>query len=73
MYIFCEFIWYVLLFNVLSIFIDIYARVLGSAVLRWTFLYKTSSLGQFVMKLSSNTHMKHIFGFWPLRFVRLLL
>ena len=54
-------------------FIDLYAQFLGFSMLQWTCLYKVSGFGKFVIKWSSNTHLKHLFYFWPLRLLHLLL
>ena len=72
-YIFCGSLWSILFYGVLYIFVNLYAWVLGFSVFQWDFFPKLSSFGQFVMKLSSDPHLKHVFGFQPLRSVRLLL
>ena len=72
-YIFCEFLSYALFSNVLSISIDMYARVSDSLVFWWNFLSEVSSSRKFAIKWSSGPHLKDAFGFRPLRLLRLLL
>ena len=60
-------LWYVLFSDVLSIFVYLYARYLGFYMFQWSFFFKVSGFGQFAMKTSSNPHLKHVFGFRPLR------
>ena len=72
-YILCDSFLSVLLSNVLSIFVDMYERVLGFYVFQWTLFSELSGFLQFVMKWSSAPHLKYVFGFQPLRSVRLLL
>ena len=42
-------------------------------MLQWNFFSEVSGFGKFEIKWSSNPHMKHVFGFWLLRSVLLLL
>ena len=72
-YIFCDSLSYVLFSGILYIFFDLYARVLGFSVFQWTFLSEVSGFRKFAMKWSYNPHMNHVFGFWPLDSLRLLL
>ena len=72
-YIFCDSLPSVLFCDVLFILFDLYARVLGFSVFQWKFLSRVSSFGQFSMKWSSDTHLKHVFGFQKLRSLRYLL
>ena len=72
-YILCDSLWSVLLSDVLSIFIDLYAQFLGFSVFQWNLFSKISGFRQFAIKWSSYPHLNHIFGFRPLRSVRLLL
>ena len=72
-YIFCDSIWYVMFYDVLSIFVNLYALVLGFSVFQWTFLSKVYGFRKFAMKLSSDPHLKHVFCFWPLRSLQFLL
>ena len=73
----CKYLlWLALICNVsgvLYMFVDMYARVLEFYVFQWTFLSEVSGFGKFVMKWSSDPHLKHIFGFQPLRSLHLLL
>ena len=59
--------------GILSIFSDLYAQVLGFHVFQWNFLSEVYGFGKFAMKWFSNPHLKHIFAFWPLHSVQLLL
>ena len=72
-YIICYLIWSVLCFSVLSIFVDIYAPVLGFYVFQWNFLFKIPCCEIFLTKLSSYPHLKRAFGLLALRSIRLLL
>ena len=72
-YIFCELFWSVILSEVLSIFADLYAQVLGFYVLQWNLFPKVSGFGKFTMKWPYNPNMKHLFGFKLLCSVHLLL
>ena len=54
-------------------FVDMYAQVLGFQLFQWTLLSEVSGFGKFVMKLSSDPYLKHIFGFQLLRSLHLLL
>ena len=72
-YIICYLIWSVLCFSVLSIFVDIYAPVLGFYVFQWDFLFKIPCCEIFLTKLSSYPHLKRAFGLLALRSIRLLL
>ena len=72
-YIFCDSVWSVLFYDILSIVVNLYARVLGFSVFQWNFLFKVSGFGKFAIKWSSNPHLKHVFSFWPLHSLHLLL
>ena len=72
-YIFCDSLLYVLFPSVLSIFLDLYAQILGFSVFQWDFISKVSGFGKFAIKLSSDPHLKHVSGFRPLRSLHLLL
>ena len=72
-YILCGLLWYLLLSNVLSVFFDLYAQVLGFSVFQLIFLSEVSGFGKFARKLFSNPHLKHVFGFQPLCSLQLLL
>ena len=60
-------------FRRLIYFFDLYAQVLGFSVFQWTFLSEVFGSGEFAVKWSSDLHLKHVSGFWPLRSFRLLL
>ena len=66
LYIFSDFLWSILFSKSLSIFVNLYARDLVFSMFQWTFLSEVYGFGKFVMKWSSNPHLKHVFGFWPL-------
>ena len=72
-YILCGLLWYVLFSWVSSIFLYLYARILGFSVLQWTFFHKVSGIGEFEMKWSYYLHLKHVFGLRPLRSILSLL
>ena len=72
-YIFCDSIKFSLFSNVLSILFDLYAWFLGFSAFQWTFLSKVSGFRTFAMKWSSDPHLKHVFGFWLLCSLCLLL
>ena len=55
--------------DVLSIFINLYAKVLGFSVFQWNLLFEVYGFGKF----APDPHLKHVFGFQPLRSLRLLL
>ena len=71
-YIICDSIWYVLFSEILSIFVDLYAQVLGFSMFQWNLFSKLYGFGK-VIKLSYNPRLKHAFGLRPLRLVYLLL
>ena len=66
LYIFCDFLWSILFSKYLSIFVNLYARVLVFSMFQWNILSEVYGFGKIVMKWSSNPHLKHVFGFWPL-------
>ena len=72
-YIFCESLLSVIFSYIWSIFFDLYAQVLGFSVFQWNLLSKVFGFGKFVMKWSSDPHLKHLFGFRPLHSLHLLL
>ena len=72
-YIFCDSLWSVLFYDVLSIFINLYGQVLCFYTFQWNLLSEVSGFGKCAMKWSSNPHLKHIFGLRPLRSLHLLL
>ena len=72
-YILCDSLLSVLFSNVLSIFVYLYACVLGFSIFQWTLLSEVSGFGKFSMKLSFNPHLKHLFCLQPLRSLFLLL
>ena len=72
-FIFCDAFWYVLLSDILSNFFDLYARVLCFYVFQWTLFYEVSGLRKMVIQWCYDTHLKHLFGFWLLSLVPLLL
>ena len=67
-YIFCDSLSYVLFSDVLFIFVYLQTQVSVFSVFQWTFLSTVSGFGQFAMKWSSDPHLKHVFGFRPLRY-----
>ena len=72
-FIICDSFWYILLSDILSIYFDLYALFLGNSVFQWTFFSKVSGFRNFAMNWSSDTHLKHVFGFQPLCSICLLL
>ena len=73
MSIFCDSLWYVLFYDVWSIFVYFYSRALGFTCSIELFLSSVSGLGEIVMKWFSNPNLKHIFCFWLLHSVHLIL
>ena len=62
-YIFIDWLWSVLFFEVLSIFVNMYAQVLGFYLFHWNLLFEMSCFEQLAIKWSSDPHLKHILGF----------
>ena len=71
--IFCYSIWSVLIYDVLSIFANIYKHILGLSMFPWNFLSEVPGFGQLGMKWYSDPNLNHVFGFRPLCSLRLLL
>ena len=72
MYIFCDSILFILLSGVLSIFVDLYAQVLGF-LFQYNLFSEVSGFRKFAIKWSSDPHLKFVFGFQHLDLLRLLL
>ena len=64
---FCTFVWF------LIYFCWFYAQVFGFYMFQWTLFFEFSGFWQSVIQWSSNLHLKHVFGYWLLRSVRLFL
>ena len=63
----------VILSNSLYIFVYLYAQVFGFSVFQWTRFSEFSSFGSYANQLTSNPHLKHVFGFQLLLLVSLSL
>ena len=59
-YIICDLFWYLLLSGAFSIFVNIYAQVLGFYVFQWTFPPEVSSFGKKLMRWFSDPHLKRM-------------
>ena len=69
----CDSLWYLLFSHFLSNFVDLYKQCLSFLVFQWIFFSEASSFGQFATKLSSDSHLKHIFCFRPLHLLQIWL
>ena len=72
-YIFCDSFCSVLFSGVWSIFVNLYAQVLGCYVSQWTFFSESFGFGKYEIQWFSYPNLKHVFGFQPLFSVRSLL
>ena len=64
---------YMYFFWCLIYFFRSVCTILGLSVFQWKSFSKVSSFRKFVMKLSFDTHLRHLFSLQSLRSVRLLL